>query len=268
MANRSRHGSERVLGSGHLIGIFLGVVVLCCVFFTLGYVMGHSQDPLGRLSSMADSDSGGTPSDEAVPAERTSSSRPATAGSDAAQSANGPGEWNFSGSEKNGVPRDAAGTAVTPGSVQSSPVSTPALSPSAEEPTASSAGQPAAARPEGSGTSEPTSPKPHAMPAPLSSVTASPLPPPNGAVVKTTPQFATPIIPKGALVLQVAALQSESDALAMMSVLQKKSFPAFVVRPGTDNLYRVQVGPYRTKAEAIQARKSLEQVGFQPIFKH
>lgn len=34
---------ERVLESRHLIGLFLGVVLLCCVFFTLGYVMGKTQ---------------------------------------------------------------------------------------------------------------------------------------------------------------------------------------------------------------------------------
>lgn len=39
----SRRGGERVLESRHLIGLFLGVVLLCCVFFTLGYVMGTTQ---------------------------------------------------------------------------------------------------------------------------------------------------------------------------------------------------------------------------------
>lgn len=39
----SRRGGERVLESRHLIGLFLGVVLLCCVFFTLGYVMGKTQ---------------------------------------------------------------------------------------------------------------------------------------------------------------------------------------------------------------------------------
>jgi hypothetical protein len=38
-----RGGGDRVLESRHLIGLFLGVVLLCGVFFTLGYVMGHTQ---------------------------------------------------------------------------------------------------------------------------------------------------------------------------------------------------------------------------------
>jgi DedD protein len=270
MANGSRRGSERVLGSGHLIGIFLGMVVLCCVFFTLGYVMGHSQDSGGRLSSIADSDPGGAPSGEVVPAERASSSRPAGPGSDAAQPPPGSGEWNFSSSRKNETPGNGAGTAVTPGSA---PASGNALSVSPSD-----AAQPDSARPGGSGASAPASPELRTTPTPpLSanpssgsplSATASPARPPSGMAVNPAPKFAAPVIPKGALVLQVAALQSESDALAMTSVLQKKSFPAFVLRPGTDKLYRVQVGPYKIKAEAIQARKSLEREGFQPIFKH
>jgi DedD protein len=38
-----RGGGERVLESRHLVGLFLGVVLLCAVFFTLGYVMGKTQ---------------------------------------------------------------------------------------------------------------------------------------------------------------------------------------------------------------------------------
>ena len=32
-----------MLESRHLVGLFLGVVLLCGVFFTLGYVMGKTQ---------------------------------------------------------------------------------------------------------------------------------------------------------------------------------------------------------------------------------
>lgn len=38
-----RGGGDRILESRHLVGLFLGVVLLCGVFFTLGYVMGHNQ---------------------------------------------------------------------------------------------------------------------------------------------------------------------------------------------------------------------------------
>ena len=41
--NSKRGGGDRVLESRHLVGLFLGVVLLCGVFFTLGYVMGRTQ---------------------------------------------------------------------------------------------------------------------------------------------------------------------------------------------------------------------------------
>jgi DedD protein len=41
--NGKRAGGDRVLESRHLVGLFLGVVLLCGVFFTLGYVMGRNQ---------------------------------------------------------------------------------------------------------------------------------------------------------------------------------------------------------------------------------
>lgn len=79
MAARSgKRGGERILESRHLIGLFLGVVVLCAVFFTLGYVMGRSQyggsvhaadtEPPAHDASPEDSPS---PKAKAAPAPRT-----------------------------------------------------------------------------------------------------------------------------------------------------------------------------------------------------
>jgi DedD protein len=53
-------GGDRILESRHLVGLFLGVVLLCGVFFTLGYVMGrtqfsgsvHAADPVTKYSPM------------------------------------------------------------------------------------------------------------------------------------------------------------------------------------------------------------------------
>src|ERR1700721_1559772 len=60
MAGRGQRGGgggDRVLESRHLVSLFLGVVLLCGVFFTLGYVMGHNQygGPV-HASESADSD--------------------------------------------------------------------------------------------------------------------------------------------------------------------------------------------------------------------
>jgi DedD protein len=52
MAGAGKRGGDRVLESRHLVGLFLGVVLLCGVFFTLGYVMGHN--PYGGPVHAAD----------------------------------------------------------------------------------------------------------------------------------------------------------------------------------------------------------------------
>jgi len=127
-------------------------------------------------------------------------------------------------------------------------------------------------------------PKPandHLVPAPAATSAPAPTKPPKSpkpaasapaAQPKATPPAApapktTPAIPKGAIVLQVAALVKESDALALAQALQEKKFPAFVLSPGADKYYRVQVGPYADAQSAAAARDKLEAAGFKSIVK-
>jgi cell division septation protein DedD len=76
-----------------------------------------------------------------------------------------------------------------------------------------------------------------------------------------------PQIPRGAYVLQIAALTKEADALALARALQKKQFPAFVLNPTADHFFRVQVGPYADAQSAKAARRGLESAGFKAILK-
>ena len=75
------------------------------------------------------------------------------------------------------------------------------------------------------------------------------------------------MIPKGAIVLQVAALEKESDALAVAQALQQRKFPAFVLPAAADKYFRVQVGPYANAQAAASAQKQLESAGFKSIVK-
>jgi cell division septation protein DedD len=88
----------------------------------------------------------------------------------------------------------------------------------------------------------------------------------NGGSFRPGVPLNTPPIPAGATVLQVAALVREADALALAQALQQKKFPAFVLTPGDDHFYRVQVGPYGD-AQAAAARHALESQGFKSIVK-
>ncbi len=80
-------------------------------------------------------------------------------------------------------------------------------------------------------------------------------------------RFQAPKMIKGSVVLQVAAVTHESDALAVADALQQKRFPSFVVTPSTDNFYRVQVGPYTDEKAAESAKAALDHAGFKAIIK-
>lgn len=75
------------------------------------------------------------------------------------------------------------------------------------------------------------------------------------------------LIPSGAILLQVAALGRGGDALALAEALQQKGFPAFVLTPTEDQLYRVQIGPYADRQSAIRVKQALEREGFQALVK-
>jgi cell division septation protein DedD len=78
-----------------------------------------------------------------------------------------------------------------------------------------------------------------------------------------------PLIPNGAIILQVAALAKQDDALALAGSLQKKHFSAYVQPPHKDKYYRVQVGPFKDQKSADAAKKGLESAGFKAfVVKH
>jgi len=227
MANGGkRGGADRVLESRHLMALFLGVVVLCGVFFTLGYVMGRTQYGGSVQAS-------GSPAmrPTAIPPAnaKTKGADPSTAssGSSSETAANAPSsEWDFySKKDDNHL----------------EPAPKPAASPAGASPVA------------GEGIS-------HANSVAAPKTVSEP-------VAKPPARFTPPRMLKGSVVLQVAALKRESDALAMADAVQQKKFPAFVVTPTSDNLYRVQVGPYRDEHAAVSAQAELARAGFKAIVK-
>ncbi|MGO9591246.1 MAG: SPOR domain-containing protein [Candidatus Acidiferrales bacterium] len=206
-----RGGADRVLESRHLVGLFLGVVLLCGVFFTLGYVMGKTQ--YGGLVHAAEALSRTTPERAAVkpvPAQPAGDAAPAN------------GEWDFYSKNDNAD--------------RLQPAAKPAAS------VAHDGGTPAA----------PVTTMPSAQAA---------------KAVPASERIQTPRMSKNSVVLQVAALTHQGDALAMADALQQKRFPAFVVAPTSDKFYRVQVGPYADAKAAESEKGALDRAGFKAIIK-
>jgi DedD protein len=215
MSGGAKHGrGDRVLESRHLIVLFLGIVLLCGVFFTLGYVIGHNQYDGAVHAAEAP--------EASAPVVPKASKPTSSDGAHAATPMPANSEWDFY--SKN------ASNHLEPTEKPSSPA-VPNAAPANKEASA--------------------------PPAPVESAKAIPV----------SSRFQPPRLLKGSVVLQVAAVTHQSDALAMADALQRKRFSAFVLAPSGDNFYRVQVGPYRDQRNAESARNALERAGFKSIIK-
>jgi len=70
----------------------------------------------------------------------------------------------------------------------------------------------------------------------------------------------------------VAAVRNKQDAEAVVNILKEKGYPVFLASPefahAADNLFRVLVGPFRTRADADKVHDKLSQEGFKPFIRH
>jgi DedD protein len=230
-SNARRGGGDRVLESRHLVGLFLGVVLLCGVFFTLGYVMGRTQ--YGGAVHAADGFNSNVPAASVSP-----KSKAAPAAKNATPTPPDNGGWDFYDNNKKSAsdhlePAPAPATATPAAPASKSPASVPAVA-------TKSNNAPAAA-----------ATKTVAVPA-----------------QKQPVRFQPPALNKNSIVLQVAAVKLQRDALEMADAIQQKKFPSFVATSPADSFYHVQVGPYPDMPSAENAKRALEQLGFKPIIKH
>jgi DedD protein len=215
-SKEKKSGGDFVLESRHLVGLFLLLVVIFGVVFTLGYLLGRSQYDSKIRAAVGPPPGSDAP---AAPSAAKSKTRPEP---EDAQVPKKNSEWDFYHSAD---PQAAADH------LQPAPKTVAASAPLAAAP----------------------------KPAVVSSKTAKPAKPSSGAEGT--------LIPKGAIMLQVAAVLHQDDALALAQALQQKKFPAFVIPPGADKLFRVQVGPYPDNQSASNARQQLEAKGFKSIIK-
>jgi cell division septation protein DedD len=200
--SRKPRGGDWTMGGRHLMAAFVIVVLLCGVFFALGYVMGQTAESAQPLLVFKDHKANAT-------AAASGAAKPA--------------------GDTPGAPDLDFYSLRDPGK-NPAELSAPAAR--------------------------------HAEPAPAARPVSVP--------VRSTARpgsFRPPVMPRGALVLQVAALRHEADALALANLLQQKNYPAFVLPNGSAKLFRVQVGPYKNTRSAELARRGLEREGFKTILK-
>ena len=232
MASGGRKSAgERVLEGKHVIGLFLLMLLFSGVFFTLGYVMGRNQyDGQVRAATTGSR----TPdtivaTKNNVTAQTPSPAEPLENESDPATTSN-KSDWEF---YNNNTP------------AKREPRLDPAPMSSSNTPAAKSVNTVARV--------EPPTPAPVATPVTITAKSSKPV-------------AAVPASSSSTILLQVAAVSRQDDALSIASSLQKKRFPATVLGPQKDKFYRVQVGPYKDQKSAEAAKKALEGAGFKAFY--
>src|ERR1700719_2139637 len=198
MASGNRRNKDWVLGGRQLVGVFVLLVVLFGMVFTLGYLLGRNQYD-AQLRAAASILPGRPDSVIDKPVKSVKPAKPVRgpAGADDIEKpAAPPSDWDFYHSAEPAKPAEPL--AEPPKSFVPSRTAVPA------------------ARKSGSRIDSARS---------------------------NLKSVSPPHIPHGAMVLQVAAMARQSDAVALAQALQQKRFPAFVLPPGADRYYRVQVGP-------------------------
>jgi hypothetical protein len=91
--------------------------------------------------------------------------------------------------------------------------------------------------------------------------TATPNPP---AQPSTT---GPPSLDQSGFVVQVGAMEKESNADALSASLHQKKFSAFVFKRGADHLYRVVVGPFPNEQSALTIERDLQAQGFKALLR-
>ncbi|HME32654.1 MAG TPA: SPOR domain-containing protein [Terriglobales bacterium] len=234
--------TEITLGTGRMLGLFFLLAAICGVFFSIGYSLGKSS---AREQALNDQ-----------PSQVLAASPNAASSSQS----------------------DDKPSAV----IASKPAADPAAQTRASEPTTE--------KPltfykavQGGADSEqsPAKENPPAAAAKASAVEASPVP--AQSAKRTQPSEAAghsaagappvshsaPMTGPGTIVVQIAALSREDDAVALAGALRKKDYNVFVVNnPATsDKFYHVQVGPFATLPEADAMKAKLIAEGYNPIVK-
>jgi DedD protein len=225
--DQPRHDTEVTLSWGTLLGMALGLLVICVLCFGLGYMAGHS----GRASV-----------------------GPAATNTPATQS-NAPEQEPLQGSGS--LPKPSA-------SAQAAAPAPPAASddsPSGAHSDENAA--PSGSNPQQS-TAPPAAQAPTASPEQQVHPVLGSGGPVNSQVA-SSPNVRPALPSENSLMVQVAAVKNEEDATVLTNALRRRGYPVTAHRDAGDGLIHVRIGPFPTRDEANQWRIRLLNDGYNAI---
>ena len=227
MHTMASEDTEITLGVGKLLGLFFLLAAICGVFFSIGYSLGKSSGREQALNDQPAAECCGPIRQRRVPDRARTSPLPQSQRSRTAAARFGRGERHHPAEQLTfykAVQQNDNATAR--GSCRLTP------------------------RSEGGGSEHDrtgTNGRPRPAPGSCRQPCISP----------TVISHTSPVTGPGTIVVQIAAVSREDDAVSLAGALRKKNYNVFVVNnPVTnDKLYHVQVGPFATmpEAEAMKA---------------
>lgn len=239
---------EITLGTRSLLGVFFGLVLVCGIFFGLGYSVGRS---------------GGT-----------HLASPDVPGSNATANANlkkPSAEQSLTPVPEPGADTSSATTAPAAGSPSAAPEGenaaptspAPAAAPVAAEPAAKAAAVPVAqavTRP----SAAPAAPAPLAIARPAAPVQR---PADLHQQPSVAPAQSVPAAVPSTFMVQIAAVRLPQDANVLVGALEKRGYHVVVRNETQDTLLHVQLGPFSSREEANAMRARLLADGYNAVVK-
>ncbi|HEV2325321.1 MAG TPA: SPOR domain-containing protein [Terracidiphilus sp.] len=236
-ARRDSDGdTELTLGSGMLLTVFFGLVLLCGLCFGLGYAVG-SRGSKGPAFQSQPPAAGPSPQFPAVSQQGKPSA--------AEQPPTIPAQPNTADQQTAGaqsaVPGQPAGPVQTAGAVPATAAATAVSAPAAGQQVVT---------PNSSGWHPVQPALPGGTPG---AQTAQPV----------SANQVRPAIPgQGTLMVQIAALSDQEDAGVLIGALRRRGYTVSAVRYPSDNLIHVCIGPFSNRTDANSMRQKLLSDGY------
>ncbi len=237
MHTMASEDTEITLGVGKLLGLFLLLAAICAIFFSIGFSLGktsgHEQAVNDQPSAASGSaDSGPSTSNDPKPSAAVATKSDTESTAAPASNTADQGSLTFYNAVKQ---NDKAQQVAAESRAAAEQAAGPKVVASAAPATVAAVTPPTAATAHG-----------------------------NEVMSHTSP-----VTGPGTMVVQIAAVSREDDAVALAGALRKKNYNVFVVNnPVTnDKLYHVQVGPFSNLADAEAMKAKLVAEGYNPIIK-
>jgi len=237
---------EITLGTRSLLGVFFGLVLVCGIFFGLGYSVGRSGG-----THLASPDVPGSNAAANANLKKPSAQQSLTAAPE-------PFTPQTSSSSSSNDDNTASSGAAQTAAVEPAPAPKPSAVPVAQTVT-QPVTRPAAA--------------PVAQAAPLG--IPRPAPPvqrpadlqQQPSVTQQRPAAVQSVAAASTFMVQIAAVRLQQDASVLVGALQKRGYHVVVRNETQDALLHVQLGPFNSRAEANDMRARLLADGYNAVVK-